>query len=58
MKTETEPKRYVVFVEKRGENGVVLVRAGDAFRNADGSLTINLDMLPLDGKLVMKEAKS
>jgi len=34
----------------------VWVRAGSAFVNRDGSLNVLLDVLPLDGKLHVREA--
>lgn len=38
--------------------GSFWVRAGSAFVNKDGSLTVLLDVLPLDGKLHVREPAS
>lgn len=50
-------KRLTVFTTKKvGKMGVtVWTRAGIAFVNKDGSLSIWLDALPLDGKLHVRE---
>lgn len=49
-------KRLAVFSIKAKEGGSVWVRAGSAFVNKDGSLNVLLDVLPLDGKLHVREA--
>ena len=54
-------KRYQVFSiregkEKDGRANAVWVRAGTAWVNRDGSMNIYLDVLPLDGKLHVREA--
>ncbi len=51
-------KNYVVFsVRKHEKTGtVVWVRAGHAVANKDGSTNVTLDMLPLDGKLHIRES--
>ncbi len=54
-------KRYQVFSiretkEKDGRSGAVWVRAGSAWVNRDGSMNVYLDVLPLDGKLHVREA--
>lgn len=55
-------KRYSVFSikETKGKDGApsgsVWVRAGSAWINRDGSMNIYLDVLPLDGKLHVREA--
>jgi hypothetical protein len=51
-------KRYQVFSVKERSEGerAVWVRAGAAFVNRDGSLNVYLDVLPLDGKLHVREA--
>lgn len=54
-------KRYQVFSIKEGQaaNGEktqVWVKAGSAWVNRDGSLNVYLDVLPLDGKLHVREA--
>ena len=50
-------KRYVVFsVRKQDKNGAaVWIRAGYAWANPDGSANVTLDVLPLDGKLHIRE---
>lgn len=54
-------KRYQVFSvrESRGPDGKAAstwVKAGSAWVNRDGSLNVYLDVLPLDGKLHVREA--
>lgn len=49
-------KRLAVFCIREGKMGSVWVRAGAAFVNRDGSLNVLLDVLPLDGKLHVREA--
>lgn len=54
-------KRYQVFSikegrEKDGRASAVWVRAGSAWMNRDGSMNVYLDVLPLDGKLHVREA--
>ena len=56
-------KRYQVFSIKdkgdktsSGERGAVWVKAGSAWVNRDGSLNVYLDVLPLDGRLHVREA--
>ena len=55
-------KRYQVFSvrESRGPEGskapASWVKAGSAWVNRDGSLNVYLDVLPLDGKLHIREA--
>ena len=51
-------KRYAVFsVRKADNNGAAIwVRAGYAWANRDGSANVTLDVLPLDGKLHIREA--
>jgi hypothetical protein len=53
-------KRYQVFSiketkEKEGRSMAVWSKAGSAFVNRDGSINIYLDVLPLDGKLHVRE---
>jgi hypothetical protein len=50
-------KRYAVFSIRSGRGGSIWVRAGSAFVNKDGSLNVLLDVLPLDGKLHVREAQ-
>ena len=52
----TTGKRLAVFSIREGKGGTVWVRAGSAFVNRDGSLNVLLDVLPLDGKLPVREA--
>lgn len=52
----TAGKRLAVFSIREGKGGTVWVRAGSAFVNRDGSLNVLLDVLPLDGKLHVREA--
>lgn len=42
--------------ERDGSRRSVWVRAGQGFRNEDGTIELQLDVLPLDGKLVIREA--
>ena len=51
-------KKYSVFsVRKQERTGAAIwVRAGYAWANADGSANVTLDVLPLDGKLHIREA--
>lgn len=49
-------KRLAVFSIREGKGGSIWVRAGSAFVNKDGSLNVWLDVLPLDGKLHVREA--
>jgi hypothetical protein len=49
-------KRLAVFSIREGKGGSIWVRAGSAFVNKDGSLNLLLDVLPLDGKLHVREA--
>ncbi len=52
----TAGKRLAVFSIRPGRNGSVWVRAGVAEVNRDGSLNLELDVLPIDGKLHVREA--
>jgi hypothetical protein len=54
-------KRYQVFSIKEtkqndGKMTSIWVRAGSAWVNRDGSFNVYLDVLPLDGKLHVREA--
>jgi hypothetical protein len=49
-------KRLVVFSIRNGTGGSVWTRAGSAYVNKDGSLNVVLDVLPLDGRLHVREA--
>ncbi len=48
-------KRLTVFSIREGRSSSIWVRAGTAFVNKDGSLNILLDVLPLDGKLHVRD---
>lgn len=54
-------KRYQVFSIKEhldhGERKSIWVRAGSAWVNRDGSINVYLDVLPLDGKLHVREVE-
>lgn len=55
-------KRYQVFSIKEtrdvaGKTTTTWVKAGAAWINRDGSMNIYLDVLPLDGKLHIREAE-
>ncbi|HLT29131.1 MAG TPA: hypothetical protein VK013_03755 [Myxococcaceae bacterium] len=52
----TAGKRLAVFSIREGRGGSIWVRAGSAFVNKDGSLNVLLDVLPIDGKLHVREA--
>lgn len=49
-------KRYSVFSVKESKSGHIWTRAGAAFVNRDGSLNVVLDVLPLDGRLHVRES--
>lgn len=49
-------KRLAVFSIRENKGGSIWVRAGSAFVNKDGSMNLLLDVLPLDGKLHVREA--
>lgn len=55
-----ENKRFAVFSVKDITEGqgkrTVWVRAGSAWKNRDGSFNIYLDVLPLEGRLHVREA--
>lgn len=48
-------KKLTVFSIKQSDKGSIWVRAGTAWVNRDGSLNVYLDVLPLDGKLHIRE---
>ncbi len=49
-------KKYAVYSIRKTDNGsTIWVRAGLAFANKDGSANVYLDVLPLDGKLHIRE---
>jgi hypothetical protein len=49
-------KRFAVFSIRKATGGSVWTRAGTAFCNKDGSLNVVLDVIPLDGRLHVREA--
>ncbi len=51
-------KRLAVFSirEVKDRSSTIWVRAGSAFVNKDGSMNVLLDVLPLDGRLHVREA--
>lgn len=49
-------KMLAVFSIKPGRQGSIWVRAGWAEVNRDGSLNLHLDVLPLDGRLHVRES--
>ena len=51
----TPATRLTVFSIREGKNGSIWVRAGRATMNADGTLLLELDVLPIDGKLHIRE---
>ena len=57
---DRENKRYQVFsireVVEKNEKKSIWVKAGSAWINRDSSINIYLDVLPLDGKLHVREA--
>lgn len=57
----TKGNRFTVFSIREGKTREgkvtsVWVRAGSAWLNRDGSINVYLDVLPLDGKLHIREA--
>lgn len=50
-------KRYAVFAIRTTKDGkTIWVRAGVAYVQPDDSMNVNLDVLPLDGALHIREA--
>jgi hypothetical protein len=51
-------KRYAVFSVRKAEKtgAAIWIKAGYAWANRDGSANVTLDVLPLDGKLHIREA--
>ena len=49
-------KRFAVFSIRGDKGSSIWVRAGSAWVNKDGSMNVLLDVLPLDGKLHVREA--
>ena len=50
-------KDVFTIVEKEGWDKAVWCKVGAAFENRDGSLTLFLDALPVNGKLHVRERK-
>jgi hypothetical protein len=51
-------KDVFTIVEKEGWDKSVWTRVGAAFENRDGSLTLFLDALPVNGKLHVRDRKA
>lgn len=51
-----EGRALVVFSIRPGRNGSIWVRAGRAELHRDGTLSLQLDVLPLDGRLHVRES--
>jgi hypothetical protein len=49
-------KKLAVFSIRENKGGIIWIRAGNAWVNKDGSMNVWLDVLPLDGKLHVREA--
>ncbi|MGQ0505890.1 MAG: hypothetical protein ACT4TC_11290 [Myxococcaceae bacterium] len=49
-------KRYAVFTIREMDKGSIWTRAGSAFINKDGSMNLLLDVLPMNGRLHVREA--
>jgi hypothetical protein len=52
-----KPKVLAVFAIRNAANGSIWVRAGRAVKNRDGSVNVDLDVLPIDGKLHIREVQ-
>lgn len=48
-------KKLGVFATRKVNGGVIWASVGVAFVNRDGSISVSLDALPIDGKLHMRE---
>jgi len=48
-------KRYAVFSLRTCKSGSIWTRAGSAWVNKDDSINVYLDVLPIDGKLHIRE---
>ena len=48
-------KRYAVFAIRHTKSGSIWVRAGVAYVQADDSMNLTLDVLPMDGQLHIRE---
>jgi hypothetical protein len=54
----TPGKPLAIFSIRPSRGGSVWVRAGWAEVNRDGSLNLHLDVLPLDGRLHIRESQA
>lgn len=50
-------QRLAVFSVKKTADGAIWNRAGSAFINSDGSINVLLDVLPIDGRLHIREPR-
>lgn len=57
MGTDLDSKRMVVFSIRKHDRGggYVWTRSGTAFSNKDGSLNVVLEVLPLNGRLHIRD---
>ncbi len=53
----TKPTYTAFTVRERGDNKPFWLGIGSAWINADGSLNVSLDAIPLDGKLCLRVRK-
>lgn len=49
------PQRFAVFAIREAQGKTTWIRAGSAWRNRDGSLNVFLEVLPIDGRLHIRE---
>jgi hypothetical protein len=56
MGLNTGSRLAVFSIRKASRGGSIWVRAGTAFVNADNSVNVLLDVLPMDGRLHLREA--
>lgn len=54
----TKRRMQVFAVRRRGKDGAVWTRAGVALVEADGSINVELDVLPVDGRLHLRPAEA
>lgn len=57
MDTKLNPnllRRFEVFATRKAKGGVLEIRAGVANAERDGTIVITLDVLPIDGQLVLR----
>jgi hypothetical protein len=53
---QSASKRYTVFSIRDTKGGTMWIKAGAGWQNRDGSFNINLDVLPLNGRLHVRDA--